>query len=61
MDKKPEKRTYEPPQVKDLRDLSLYGQWPLATHGCEVGSGNTDHTCVAGTDELGCLAGASGQ
>jgi hypothetical protein len=58
MEKKTEKREYVAPQVKDLRELSLYGQFPLATHGCDpVGSGNTDHTCADfGTDDQ-CVVG----
>jgi hypothetical protein len=38
-------KSYEAPKVVDLENLSLYGQWPLATDNCTVGSGNLGHTC----------------
>lgn len=54
-------KTYEPPQVKDLSELSLYGQWPLATHTCSEGSGTfQDHTCSNGTDPATCATGDAG-
>jgi hypothetical protein len=44
------KKEYEAPKVKDLKDLSLYGQWPLATDNCTAGTGQAGNQCgPAGT------------
>ena len=39
------KKEYEAPKVKDLKDLSLHGQWPLATDACSVGTGQAGNQC----------------
>jgi hypothetical protein len=39
-------KSYEAPKVVDLENLSLYGQWPLATDTCTVGSGQLGHSCA---------------
>jgi hypothetical protein len=61
MEKRTGTKAYEPPQVKDLSELSLYGQWPLATHTCVLGSGTyQDHTCSVGSDPATCATGDAG-
>jgi len=56
------KKEYEAPKVKDLKDLSLYGQWPLATDSCTVGTGQAGNQCNAGAGGSTniCVSGLSG-
>jgi hypothetical protein len=53
-----EHRDYEAPQVRDLDELGISGQFPLATNTCTVGTG-TDNTCISGTNSgnIGCSDG----
>jgi hypothetical protein len=44
-----EHRDYEAPQVRDLDELGISGQFPLATNTCTVGTGD-NNGCISGSN-----------
>jgi hypothetical protein len=44
-----ELREYEAPRVRDLEELGVWGEFPLATDLCTVGTGELGHVCAPGT------------
>ena len=44
-----ESRDYEAPQVRDLDELGISGQFPLGVNSCTVGTGN-NNTCFNGSN-----------
>jgi hypothetical protein len=44
-----EQPEYEAPQVRDLEELGIRGQFPLGTNTCTFGTGN-NNTCLSGSN-----------
>jgi hypothetical protein len=44
---------YEAPQIRDLEELGLAGQFPLGVDDtCSAGTGNAKHSCTSGTGPI---------
>jgi hypothetical protein len=54
-------REYEAPKIRDLEELGLKGQFPLADDQCSLGTGTNTHLpCYSGTDDHACGGGTIG-
>jgi hypothetical protein len=53
-------KEYEAPKIRDLEELGLQGQFPLANDTCSLGTGvNTHQPCYGGTDSDICGGGTA--
>ncbi len=54
-----EHRDYEAPQVRDLDELGISGQFPLGVNTCTAGTGNNNQPCFSGSNagNQGCIDG----
>jgi hypothetical protein len=44
-----EKKKYEAPQIRDLEDLGIRGEFPLGVDTCSYGTGEKGHQCTYGS------------